>query len=421
MNLANIIVQGGLAFREGQNYDEEQKGRAYTNRVREHGVKRMDEEEARMPAAREIDALKSQIIKNELAYQQQTQGRDQSQRDIEAGIRGSNLEHQQRTLPQRQALDTGALSLAGEQQRLATTQTQQANQLQPGQGTLARGAQAGELAALRERQMANIWSLARLGDTEGAIDMMNKSELVAPGRKFSGVEAGMTPVLGNDGKPLMQNGQPVTERVIRFKAADDKGDMFVPARALDALVARHGAKVEKVGNNLVRIGPEGTAQPIYEPDQFGVNTETGGLFSRRTGQPPVGAAQAAGGMPGATPPPVPGALPPGSPPLTRKGETHATQMQKFVDDRVNDAISKVIMPRYNGQIDAMGQISLPPANRDIALRAITLTRQYVTQGQDPQAAADKAIKQAEIEKTLSDAASGKGGSSTGYTGPTPWR
>lgn len=247
----------------------------------------------------------------------------------------------------------------------------------------------------------------------------------------------MAPALGNDGKPMMgADGKPAMEKVVRFKAADDKGDMFVPATALDALAIKHNTRTEKVGNNLVRLGPDGKATPVYESDQFKLNPETGGTFSARTGMPPVGATQAAGGIPGATP--IPGLTPPGALPLTRKGEDHAMKGSKFLDDRFNDVVSKVLLPLFGGKMDMMGQISLEEGNPDLFQRAAELTKQAILRGEDGVAAAIAAKKQAEKESDLSAAATGNSKSKSkvdkpksgvtipglgipGYTGPTPWR
>ncbi len=396
MNIASIIVQGGLAHRAGQDYDEEQAGRAHTNRVRAHSAKKMDEEEARMPASREIDALKSEILKSELAYQKSTQGRDQGMRDRTASITSSNLDHQARTLPARQGLDAGALTLAAEQQKGAIA-------LQPGQNTIAEVGQGEQLQSLREQQLARIWSLAKLGDAEGAVKLMNTSRLIAPGREFSGVEAGSVPALGNDGKPLMgADGKPVMEKVVRFKAADDKGDMFVPANALDALATKHSTKVEKVGNNLVRLGADGKATPLYEPDQYRLNTETGVPFSQRTGLP-----RAADGVV------APGAAPGGTP-GSRRAENH-------VDDRVKMAIDKVILPTFGGRFEG-GMFFPDEKNKDVALRATQIAGELIRGGMHPEAAGVQAVERAKREKAMADATRPGGGGAPGaYTGPTPWR
>lgn len=408
MNIASVIVQGGLAHRAAQDYDEEQAGRAYTNRARANSVAKMAEEEARMPTARELDALKADILKNELAYQKSTQGRDQGMRDTSASIAQSTLQHQATTLPVRQGLDTGALDLATQQQKGAIA-------LQPGANTIAKATQDSELSTLADRQTANIWSMVRRGEKEAALDFLNTSNILFKNRKFSDIDQADMPVIGADGKPLIQDGKPVVERVVRFVAADGGRNEFRPAKALDDIVRKHNTRVEKAGNNLVQIGPDGKATPLYEPDQTAVNPETGEYYSKNR-PPPVGAAQAAQGMPGAPGSPVV------APPLGGKAQARADVRTSHLDDRVKMAIDKVILPTFGGRFEG-GMFFPDEKNKDVALRATQIAGELIRSGVNPEAAGVQAVDKAKREKALADAAAKGGGAAAqgGYTGPTPWR
>ena len=384
MDISNIIVQGGLTARAAQDYQEEQDSRAYTRAQRGLGLKKMAAEEELLPGNTEAAKLRQQIEQNELRFQQATQPQEQE-------IRRSDVAHRGVMQPGQQALDKT-------NQQVAQGTADQAKALLPGQTRIAEEGQNVQLQGLKEQQIANLWSLLKTGDTKGTLDMLNNSKIIFPGRQFSNIQRGTVPVRGNDGKPLVQDGKPVTEDVLQFVPADGGRPEFAPVRALEALSQKHGTKFEKVGNNLVKIDRTGTVTPAYEPDQFAANPETGGVFNKRTGLPP-----AANGVPGA-----------GGGKPSRKEVAHT-------DDRVKMAIDKVILPKFGGRFEG-GMFFPDEKNKDVALRAQVLTESLIRQnGMDPVAAANQAIAQAEREKAVTDTGGSPGGGTPGYSGPTPWK
>src|SRR4030088_2935013 len=74
----------------------------------------------------------------------------------------------------------------------------------------------------------------------------------------------------------------------------------IPVPMLDRLEQQYGATYKVVDKSLVRVGHDGRGTPVYEPDQFAPNAETGVPFSKRTGQP-----AAAMGVPRPQPAPTP--------------------------------------------------------------------------------------------------------------------
>jgi len=422
MKFSEFIVKGGLAHQAAQDYDEQQAGRTHLQRVREHGIKVMESDERRRAAADKLidkdtalKQLRADIEQNELAFQQGMQPAEQ-------GVRRSFIEHRARMQPGEQRLE-------GIQQDVGIGQAEAQRRLLPGQAALAGETQNMQLQTLREQQAGNLWAMLSVGDKKGTLELLNSSQLLHPGRKFSDIQRGASPVRGQDGQPLMQGGKPVNEDLVRLVAADGGPDVFVPVKQLQANAAKHGTRYEKVGNNLVRITREGAVSGVYEPDQFGVNPEMGEPYSKRTGMPPAaaginpgGAPPAAPGAPGARPPAAAGINPLGGAAGATGASRPSRKQEKHLDDRVNDAITKVIFPRYNGTMDPFGQISLPAENKDVAMRVIELTNQFVRQdGMDGVAAARKAVAQAEVEQQRAKMLrSGKPGG-RGYTGPTPWR
>lgn len=311
MNLSNIIIQGGLYHRAAQDYDEQNAQRGYAARAREHGVKAMESDERRRAAddtlldsQTEAKRLRGEIDKAELTWQQRNQGTDQAMRTSE--------------LNQRQALQPGEQQMQRDTQALQQGQLSTARRLQPGADTIATEGQNVQLQTLKEQQIANIYSLVKMGDTQGALEALNKSAIIYPGRKFSAIDRGAAPAIGNDGKPLMgPGGKPASENILRLKAADGGRDEYAPERALEQLVTRHKSTTAKVGNNLVRQNPDGSITPLYEQDQFKATTE-GDIYSGRTGLPP-----AAGGInPGG------GAI------RSRRDAARAEAQTKHIDERV---------------------------------------------------------------------------------------
>lgn len=409
MNLSNIIVQGGLAQRAGENYRDQRNAQNYAQRAREHGVRVMEQSEALMPGEAEAARLKQQIEQNELRYQQTIQPRTQA-------LRTGELAHQEQMQPGRQSIERTTQDVQGSQVNLA-------RELQPGQATLARTGQQEQLRAAREGQLASLWALYRTGDVQGTLDLLNKSEMVAPGRKFDKIERGAVPVRGNDGKPVTNaSGKPMTEEFMRFVAGDGKEDMFVPVRALDQLWKRYRSSVQKVGENLVQFNPEGSATVLYSPTEIAINPETGQPYVKKGAgvqlppaaagiRPPGGAPAAAGAAPGT--PGAPAAAPPG-----RKQQAHIDARMKQLDGEIRYFLtgSNTFAPML-------------PDTQTMYDKLMSIAGPLVRSGADPETARQKAIEQVKREKALATAGGGRaaafsttpGGGVTGYTGPTPWK
>jgi hypothetical protein len=383
---SEFLVQGGLGIQAGEDYTEKQASRAHAQRAREHGVKFMESEERRRGAADKlidkdtaIKQLRQDIESNELSFQQATQGQEQT-------MRRSDIEHRGRMQPGGQRLETI-------QQGVTTGQAEAAQKLQPGQIAAAGETQNIQLQTLREQQAGNLWAMLTVGDKKGTLDLLNSSQLLHPGRKFSDIQGGMVPARGADGQPLVQNGQPVTERVLRLVSSDGGQDVFVPVKQLETNAAKHGTRYEKVGNNLLRIERTGTVTPAYESDQYVAVPEGGSVASRRTGLPP-----AAGGIN------PPGARPPGSDRFTGR-----------IDERVGRG--KGVVDRFFGISEFTG---LDPKNQPKYNKIIERMGLKVRAGQDPEAAATASINEVNHEEAAL-AATGKPGGSAAYSGPTPWR
>ena len=273
---------------------------------------------------------------------------------------------------------------------LAQTQQQQAvagQQRLPDELKVAREDLNSKVLESVKRQTANIWGVAKLGNTDMALEMYNGSMLVEPGQKAKALRFEEVDVPGVDGKPG-------TKAKVMVIEPDTKGGKprKIPVNALEQLYQQYGAKYEKVGNDIVRIGRDGSTTPVYQADKF-AHTTDGDIYSTRTGNP------AAGGInPGAG-----GTPPPGS------------GRAKKIDDRVKMAIDKVIMPKFGGRFE--GGLFFPDeANKNVALRATELAGQYVRGGMDPEAAGAKAVKEAEREQALKPRNPGDG-----YNGPKPWK
>ncbi|HXC41314.1 MAG TPA: hypothetical protein VN667_20450 [Burkholderiales bacterium] len=283
--------------------------------------------------------------------------------------------------------------------RLLAENKQREAQIASGQLTEQQANQPDELTVQREdlqnkvlnavqRQTANIYGIAKMGNTDMALDMVNRSPLVAPGEKFKSMKFEDVDVTDQ------KTGKAGKQRVLTLMP-DKEGapPRQIPVSMLDQLEQKFGATYQKVGNSLVRVNRDGSVVPLYEQDAYGVNTETGGLFNKRTGAPPPAAAGVAGAVGG------------------------PTKADGRLDDRVKMAIDKVILPKYGGKFEG-GMFFPDEANKDVALRATALAGQLVRNGMAPEQAGAQAVQQAEREKAL--AANG-GAQAGGYNGPTPWK
>lgn len=284
-------------------------------------------------------------------------------------------------------------------------------------------------------QSANIYRAFISGHKNLAIQAASSSDLVNPGQKVSNITIDDSDQNGPDGKPI---------KMFTLHHGEGEKPTQVPLVVLQRLEDQLGAQYKVVDKSLVRISTDGKITPVYEPDQFAPNTETGVPFSKRTGQPAAGGVRLAPGaapaaatvqprapaaaigtglppagttllQPGQMPPqsaqpaagPVEQAMPPvdtNAPPLTRKQETH-------VDTRVTQGTS--LVNHYFG-INSFTQ--LDPKNQPKYMKINARMGQLVRSGQTPEAATASAIGEVERAEKL-----GQGGAPGAYTGPTPWR
>jgi hypothetical protein len=373
-NLAGFVAQAGLVHRAAEDYDEQQGVRTHAAKARDLGIAKMDAEQKLLPEETRLKQLRQEVD-------------------------GIELEFKKTHLPKLQQAESTETDV-----RLGEAQTKKA--LQPGAKKLAAGTQQTQILDLAERQTANLWNMVKLGDVQGATSLLSNSELLFPGRKFKGMQRGAVPVQGPDGKPMVgADGQPVREGVLMLDPEDGKDPIFIPEKSLDALVAKHNTKLEKVGNSLVRVGPGGKVEGAYEPSEAGANPETGDVYftkGPKAGQIATGGINGDGGAP----------RPPGA-----GGGRKATAA---IDDRVKMAIDKVILPKFGGRFEG-GMFFPDEANKDVAVRATQLAGEYVRGGMDPEAAGARAVKEAEREEAVKKAGGKEPGKPGGYGGPTPWK
>lgn len=293
------------------------------------------------------------------------------------------------------------------------------------------------------RQSANIWRAFKGGHKDLALKWASDSALVSPGQEFSDMKL-------EDSDQKDANGKPIQVLTLVPKG-EGQQPIQVPVPVLDNLERQFGATYKIVDKSLVRIGHDGTVTPVYEPDQFAPNAETGVPFSKRTGQPaspaaprrpvvappvgPQGAPQVTPRQPAAAmgtglPPAgttmlqpsapqaaqgvVEQALDPNTgqpvqPPLTRRQETH-------VDTRVTHATA--LVNHYFG-INAFTQ--LDPKNQPKYMKIVARAGQLTRAGQAPEAASATAIAEVERAEKLAAQAPGSAGGAAPYSGPTPWR
>ena len=325
----------------------------------------------------------------------------------ELQVRGLKADYQiteQGFLNDMQAFEQETRRLLAQGQRqgaqLAVGEGQAALQRQPDELSLRRQELNTRLTDSIQRQTANVWSMLQTGNKTSALEMFNNSRLLMPGQKATDFKIEDIEVPGPDGKVQKV---PVLSVMTEGEGAKP---MRIPVSQLEALRNRYGARYEKVGNNLVRIGPDGQVTPIYEQDQFMAVPEDGSVVSRRTGLPP------AGGVPGA-----------GAP----RGGGPSPKENTRLNDQVKMAIDKVILPKYGGRFEG-GMFFPDEKNKTVALRAQVLAEENIRKhNMQPIQAANAAIEQAEREAKLASMQGGGqpaaqgGGQPSGYTGPKPWK
>jgi len=265
---------------------------------------------------------------------------------------------------------------------------------QPDELKLARDQLSEKIVDSFKRQTANLWSLLKTGNKSIALELYNNSHVVAPAEK------------AKDFRLEGEGDQRVLVVVPKGKGQERR----IPVSALEQLENQYGAKYEKAGSSIVRIGRDGKVVPVYEGGkEVAAIGDTGELFVKKG--PGAGTRiPAAGGLGGED-----GAGGGGSGPLP------SSQAASRIDNRVKMAIDKVIMPRYGGRFE--GGLFFPDeANKDVATRATQIAGELVRRGMAPEAAGVKAVEQAEREKKLKEAGGAAGAGGAGeYSGPKPWK
>lgn len=347
--------------------DQEQHGQL--KRIREIGIGRLEKEQPVLDKELQVRGAKADFDLSEQTFNTEMQAFEQETRRL--------LSKNKRGQATLQAGETEA-AITNQPDELAVRREELNNKV---------------LEAVK-RQTANIWSVAKLGNVEMALDMYNNSMLVQPGQKAKGFKIEEVDVPGANGAPATK------AKVLVIEGADGKMSK-IPVQALEALEGQFGAKYEKVGNSIVRIGRDGKTTPVYQQDKF-QHTPDGDIYSETTGDlktPAAGGINGAGGSP-------------------RPGSGAA----KRIDERVKMAIDKVIMPKYGGRFEG-GMFFPDEANKDIALRATELAGEYVRGGMHPEAAGAKAVRDAEREEALRNTDprnKDKPKPDGGYSGPRPW-
>ena len=266
MNLGAALVQGGLLSRDVDAYNNQQAESGLRMRQIRAGIQRMDDDEAARPERLRIEQLRRDIESAELEYKRQVMPKDQANADRQRTLTAGNLDSQI-------ALQPGAAELARATQNTQLAGARAQERMQPGQIQLAEAQQQEQLRTAREQQLARLWGVYSSGDRAGFLDMLNNSNLVAPGRKFS--EADVGNATGPDGQPVPG---------LAIVPADNGPPIFIPVAQLQALHQKYNTKYEKVGNNLLRIDARGGVTPVYEQDAFMAVPEGSTVASRRTGE-----------------------------------------------------------------------------------------------------------------------------------------
>lgn len=330
---------------------EEEHGQV--KRIRELGISRMEKEQPVLEKELQVRGAKADFDLTEQGFLTELQAFEQETRRI--------LSQNERGAAKVQAGEIGA-QVQNQPDELAVRREDLNNRV---------------LDSMR-RQTANVWSMYKLGDEDSALEMLNRSSLILPGQKAQGIRIEETP--GSKAQ------------VLTVDIQGRKQPLRVPVRDLDALEQQFGARYEKSGNSIVRIGRDGKVTPVYEATEVDHNQETGGLYFKKG--PKAGEQIGpAGGVPGA--------------PGGRRQIEH-------LDGRVKMGIDKVLMPKFGGKFEG-GMWFPDEANKDVAVRATQILGEKVRSGMDPEKAGAEAILQAEREAVLRP----KPGAPR-YDGPRPW-
>jgi len=365
-NISRAIVQGGLALRATQDYDEQVASRSYAQRIRDFGVKHMESGERSMAAEDTLLDQETAEKRASLADRGRVRENEEDYRKLVAG--GASFD-----VLAEEAQKRGDLG------SMKNFRDAKANFEREGLKAVVHGALTGADDLELER-IFNSSGKTRV-DT-GSIKMDRKSGII----NFT-----------KNGQPISLNISSVGELLGMLKRPEMKQTVVGPGEqlAIDGkIVATNPRDDYKRGE--VAINPE-TGQPYFKYPQVAGGVNPSGAMAA-----PGGVAAAAGGInqPGGAP--APGARPP------RRLEAHE-------DSRVSQGTSVVF--RAFGVSDFAG---LDPKIQPKVVKIIGLMGGKVRAGMNPDAAAVASIKEIDhAEAAL--AAGGRAGGGAAYTGPTPWR
>jgi hypothetical protein len=354
MKLASVLQNTGRIMRATQDYDEQQKQRAfldktrdYRTKVMESGVRRMEAEDSNLGQRTENEKLRLAAEGDELEFEKTLQGTVQDTKRAQARTTKVQAE-------------SAANRVAGEELVKGEQLTQQQSDLQ-------------------EKQLARVYRMLQTGDAQGVIELVNKSKMLNPnGARVLNVQRGTVQVQTKDGRTAQ-------EPVIRVEI-EGRPPLMLSERRLEALVQKHLTSLEKVGSDLVRVGPGGEVSGAYSPDEFAAHE--GRIYSKRTGEVKSGGP---------------------------KGGLGSRWDRRFQRDIINDSNNRIL--KYFGASDLSGlSEEAQPKYKEMAKLAEDFV---VNRGMRAAEAAQAAIDEVERKYELDTLERGAGGG--GYTGPTPWK
>lgn len=331
-----------------------------TGAVTAQGIKLREDEATRKKEAHRVDMETKNIQLDRMR-------KEQPVLDKELQLRGAKADFditEQSFKRELQDFEQGTRRLLSQTQR---TEAQTASgaatanlQNQPDQLAVAREELNNKVLESTLRQTANIYRVAKMGATDSALELYNKSGLVEPGQRAKAMRFEEIDVPGRDGAPAQK------AKVLSIEGEDGKLRR-IPVSRLEALEQQFGATYKQVGNAIVRIGRDGKTTPIYEATEIDHIPDTGELYHKKG--PQAGTRiPAAGGLNGDAAPR------PGTPAAAR------------VDERVTKG--RVVIDKYFGISDLSGlDAQSQPAYNAIVARMGGLIRG----GTDPEKAANTAI------------------------------
>lgn len=140
---------------------------------------------------------------------------------------------------------------------------------------------------VRLTQTAHMLQLIRLGDTDAAKDAWNNSPYGVDD-KITNIGVGRVPMLDANGQPVKNaQGQPQMENAYKIEMSNGKS-LVMPESHAKTFVDNYMGRVEKVGDDLVRIGADGKATPLYQQNTWQKGGEFG-VFNKDTGESKGGA------------------------------------------------------------------------------------------------------------------------------------